>query len=209
MEKSTPVFAKIISVLLHPLLMPSYAMLLLFNTNTHYSLMPFEVKKVIYLIVFLCTFLIPVSIIPFLVNLKVVSSPELKYHRERIIPLAISTLSYYFAFHLLNRLSLSSTEFVKVMILASAILIFVCLLISFFWKISAHLIGIGGLMAGIFFYAVYFVADFTMLLVITSLATGFVGYARLKLQVHNSAQVYTGFFLGFSGMLLILYLGLN
>jgi hypothetical protein len=209
MEKTNPILAKVISVIFHPLLMPSYLMLILFNANTHYSYMPFEVKKVIYLIVFLCTFLIPVSITPFLVNLKLISGPELKHHRERIVPLAISTLSYYFAYHLLNRLSLSTISFVKMMILASAILIFICLLISLKWKISAHLIGAGGFMASIFFYAVYFVADFTVILAGVSLLAGIIAYSRLKLHAHNSAQVYSGFLLGFSGMLLILYLGLN
>ena len=209
MEKNNTLFAKTVSVIFHPLLMPTYALIILFNSNTHFSYMPFEIKKVIYLIVFLCTFLIPVSIIPFLVNLKVVSGPQLKNHRERVIPLAISTLSYYFAYHLLNRLSLSTIDFVKVMLLASAILIFICMLITLKWKISAHLIGTGGLMAGFFFYAVYFLADFTMILVIISLLAGIIAYSRLKLQVHNSAQVYTGFLLGFFGMLLVLYMGLN
>lgn len=209
MEKSTSILPKIVSVLFHPLLMPTYALVILFNSNTHYSYMPFEVKKVIYLIVFLCTFLIPVSIIPFLVNLKMISGPQLKNHRERIIPLAISALSYYFAFHLLERLSLSTIGFIKIMLLASAILIFICLIITLKWKISAHLIGNGGLMAAIFFYAVYFVADFTLILAGISILAGLVAYSRLKLQVHNAAQVYTGFLMGFSGMLLILYLGLN
>jgi hypothetical protein len=209
MEKSNPLFAKIVSVLFHPLLMPTYALIILFNSNTHFSYLPFEVKKMMYLIVFLCTFLIPVSTIPFLVNLKVVSGPQLKNHRERIIPLAISALSFYFAYHLLNKYPLSTIEFVKVMLLASAILIFICLLITLKWKISAHLIGTGGLLAGFFFYAVYFVADFTMVLVVISLLAGIIAYSRLKLQVHNSAQVYSGFLLGFFGMLLVLYLGLN
>ncbi len=209
MEKTTHLLAKIISIIFHPLLMPSYATLILFTSNTHYSYMPFEVKKVIYLIIFLCTFLIPVSITPFLVNLKIISSAELKHHKERIFPLAISTLSYYFAYHLLNRLSISTISFVKIMILASAILIFICLLISLKWKISAHLIGAGGLMASIFFYAVYFVADFTVVLAGISLLAGIIAYSRLKLHAHSSAQVYTGFILGFTGMLSILYLGLN
>lgn len=209
MNKTSALFAKIVSVVFHPLMMPTYALVILFNSNTHFSYMPFEVKKVIYLIVFLCTFLIPVSVIPFLINLKIVSSPHLKNHRERIIPLAVSALSFYFAYHLLKRLSLSTIGFVEVMLLASGILIFVCMLITLKWKISAHLIGTGGLLAGFFFYAVYFVADFTIILVIISLLTGIIASSRLKLQVHNSAQVYAGFFLGFFGMLLILYLGLN
>ncbi len=209
MEKSNTILEKVISVLFHPLLMPSYTLIILFNSNTHYSYMPFEIKKLLYLLVFLCTFLIPVSVIPFLINLKVISSIGMKNHRERIIPLLVSALSFCLAYYLLNRLALSTIGFVKIIILASAILIFICLLISLKWKISAHLIGMGGLMASIFFYAVYFVADFTILLVIISIATGIIAYARLKLQVHNSAQIYSGFLLGFSGMLLTLYLGIN
>ena len=209
MEKSNILIAKIISILFHPLLMPTYVLIILFNSNTHYSYMPFEVKKLISLLVFLCTFLIPVSVIPFLMNLKIVSGAELKNHRERIIPLLISAISYYFAYYLLNRLPLSTISFVKMMVLASAILIFICLLISFKWKISAHLIGSGGLMASIFFYAVYFVADFTLILVTISIISGIVAYARLRLHAHNSTQIYIGFMLGFSGMLLTLFWGLN
>lgn len=208
MEKPNTFLAKFISVVFHPLLMPSYALVIIFNSNTHYSYMPFEAQRLIYILVFLCTFLIPVSTIPFLMNLKLVSGASLKNHRERIIPLFISALSYYFAYYLLNQLPISTIGFIKIMVLASAVLIGLSLFISFKWKISAHLIGIGGLIASMFYYAVYFVADFTYLIILLSLAAGTIAYARLILQAHNPAQVYIGFLTGFIGMLLILYLGL-
>lgn len=209
MEKSNSLIAKIISVIFHPLLMPSYALVIIFNSNTHYSYMPYEAQKLIYILVFLCTFLIPVSTIPFLMNLKVISGVSMKTHRERIIPLLISALAYYFAYYLLGKLPLSTIGFIKMMILASSMLILVSLIVSFKWKISAHLVGIGGLLASMFFYAVYFVANFTLLIMVLSLIAGAIAYSRLKMQAHTPAQVYVGFLTGFAGMLFILYLGLS
>ena len=207
MEKSNTIMAKIISVLFHPLLMPTYALIIIFNSNTHYSYMPFEAQKLIYILVFLCTFLIPVSTIPFLMNLKAVSGVSLRNQRERIIPLSISALSYYFAYYLLGQLPLSTIGFIKIMILASMLLIVLSLIVSLKWKISAHLIGIGGLIASMFFYALYFVADFTTLIILLSLIAGAVAFARLNLQAHSPAQVYVGFLTGFAGMLLVLFWG--
>jgi membrane-associated phospholipid phosphatase len=37
--------------------------------------------------------------------------------------------------------------------------------------------------------------------------SGLVGFARLQLQAHNPAQVYTGFIVGFTGMIALLYIG--
>jgi len=208
MEKSSTIISKIITYLFHPLLMPTYALIIMFNSNTHYSYMPFEAQRLIYILVFSTTFLLPVSIIPFLINLKIVSNFNLEKSGERIIPLAITGLFYYFSYYIISRLPVSTLVFIKTMILASLILITLNLLITIKWKISAHLIGIGGLLASMFFYAVYFVANFSTLLIILCIIAGLVGYARLYLQAHTPAQVYTGFLLGFIGMWLVLYVGL-
>jgi hypothetical protein len=82
------------------------------------------------------------------------------------------------------------------------------MLVSFKWKISAHLIGIGGLFGALFFYAVYFIADFIYILMLVSLLSGAVAYARLQLKAHRPAQVYAGFLTGFIGMMMILYIGM-
>jgi hypothetical protein len=208
MEKSNKIISNIISYLFHPLLMPTYALIIIFNSNTHYSYMPIPAQRLIYILVFSTTFLIPVSIIPFLINLKVISDFQLEKSNERIIPLTITAISYSFSYYILDKLPVSTLGFLKLMILASLILIVINLAITIKWKISAHLIGIGGLLASIFFYGVYFVANFSLLLIIISLIAGLVGYARLNLQVHSPAQVYTGFLTGFICMWLILYFGL-
>lgn len=208
MQKSGIFLSKLLSVVFHPLLIPTYALVIMFNSNTHYSYMPFEVQKLLYILVFSSTFLVPVSIIPFLINLRVVSSFKLEKSKERIIPLTITALSFYFSYYIINRLPVSTLGFIKTMILASFILILISLFISIKWKISAHLIGLGGLLASMFFYAVYFVANFNIVLIVISIISGLVGFSRLNLQVHSPAQVYTGFLTGFTGMWLVLYFGL-
>jgi len=208
MGKANILVSKIISFLFHPLLMPTYALIIMFNSNTHFSFMPFEAQRLIYILVFSTTFLIPVGIIPFLINLRIISNFSLEKSNERIIPLSITAVSYYFSYYILSRLPVSTLGFIQTMILGSLVLIILSLIITLKWKISAHLIGIGGLLASMFFYAIYFGANFIFLLIGVSLISGAVGYARLNLQVHSPAQVYFGFLTGFIGMFSILYIGL-
>lgn len=201
-------FSKIVSVIFHPLLMPTYALIIIFNSGTHYSYIPTQAQRIIYVLVFLSTFLIPVSVIPFLLQLKLISGFQLKDRKDRIIPLFITAISYYFSYYLLNRLPFHVPQFIKILVLASAILIIINLFINLKWKISSHLIGISGLLALIFIYSIVYYADLLYVLVLITLISGTVAFARLKLNTHNPQQVYLGFLLGFLGMLIIIYLSM-
>ena len=207
-QKTGLIVSKIISFVFHPLLMPSYALIAMFNSNTHYSYMPFEAQRLLYILIFSTTFLMPVGFIPFLINLRLVSDYGLEKSKERIIPLAITAISYSFSYYIIAGLPVSTLGFIETMILGSLILIVITLIITIKWKISAHLIGIGGLMASMFFYAVYFAGNLYIILMLIGIVSGLIGFARLNLQVHSPAQVYAGFITGFAGMWLVLYLGL-
>jgi hypothetical protein len=208
MEKNQNLIPKIISIVFHPLLMPTYGLIIIFNSGTHFSLFPSEVKKLIFMLVTISTVIIPVSIIPFLINLKVVSDFSLQKGRERFFPLLVTSLAFFFAYQVLVRIELSMVGFIETMLLASCILVFICFLVSLKWKISAHLIGIGGLLGAMFFFAILFVANISLLIILLCLISGAVAYARLQMQAHTPAQVYAGFLTGFLGMFAILYFGL-
>jgi hypothetical protein len=126
MEKTQTIISKIISVLFHPLLMPTYALLIILNSGTHYAFIPFEAKRLIFILVILSTFIIPISIIPFLINLKVVADFSMEKGKERFFPLLITTLSYFFSYQLIHKISYSTLGFIEMMILASGILVFLC-----------------------------------------------------------------------------------
>ncbi len=180
--------SQIISVLLHPLLMPTYGIIILLNSGTHYSYIPWQAQKILYTLIFLTTFLIPVSIIPFLMSLKLIGNIRMDERKDRFIPLIISALSYYFGLYLINKLPFHVPLFIKLLVSGSLILILLNLLINIKWKISAHLIGIGGLLAFVFAFSIVFYTRLIDVIILLSVLSGVVAVARLNLQAHNPAQ---------------------
>ena len=81
--------------------------------------------------------------------------------------------------------------------LATLMAIYVALIITFFWKISMHMIGIGGLAGAMMALSFRFGLDLWLLFSVIILASGLLGVARLQLKAHSPSQVYVGFVLGF------------
>jgi membrane-associated phospholipid phosphatase len=80
--------------------------------------------------------------------------------------------------------------------LGASINLAIALVVSIWWKISLHMIGIGGLV-GLFFALstrIYF--EITTYLIAAVAIAGIVAWARLRLNTHNPPQVYVGFILG-------------
>jgi membrane-associated phospholipid phosphatase len=148
--------------------------------------------------------LLPLSLIWGLVKLKVVSSFEINERRERSLPLFITGVSYYFTYTLFKSLMLP--DLFQLLILGSTLLILVCMIITFFWKISIHTLSVGGIVG--FFMALGFRYQIVFIQVVIPLIliAGVVGYARLKLEAHSQSQVYLGFVTGFLTMFLIFVL---
>jgi membrane-associated phospholipid phosphatase len=83
------------------------------------------------------------------------------------------------------------------MIFGASLSIIVSLIVTFFWKISIHMIGIGGL-TGIVYVTIQYLAPGSNLIVAgLILIAGLVAFARIKLQAHNSMQVLVGYVVGF------------
>jgi hypothetical protein len=141
-------------------------------------------------------------------SLKLIGNIQMDERKDRFIPLIISALSYYFGLYLINKLPFHVPVFIKLLVAGSLILILLNLFINIKWKISAHLIGIGGLLAFVFAFSIVFYAHLMDVIILLSVLSGVVAVARLNLQAHNPAQVYSGFSLGFTGMLIMIYLNL-
>jgi len=73
--------AKIITVVFHPLLMPVYGMAIIFSAPTLLGYLPFNLKKILLLILLVNNVLLPLSLLPFFIQRKIISSwslPEKK-----------------------------------------------------------------------------------------------------------------------------------
>ena len=152
-----------------------------------------------YITVFIGTFILPLSIIPFFLFGKLVSTIKMGTRGERVLPLTITALLYYICFYIIAKSSIGPV--ITVFLLASAIVVTLVLGISFFWKISAHLAGLGGITGLILGLSFRLKADLMAYLLIILAITGLVALARLLLDEHTPSQVYTGFLLGLITMI--------
>ena len=76
--------ARLISYILHPLLMPTYALLLLFNQNTYYVLvLPDKLKWALTGLIFGNTFILPTVIIWLMLQKGIISSLQIPERKER------------------------------------------------------------------------------------------------------------------------------
>jgi hypothetical protein len=200
MEKA----AKIISVLFHPIIIPSLGFLLLFNSGTYLAYLPFDYKKMILIIVVLCTFVIPLSLIPFFLYQKMIFDIQLSQSRERYIPLVLSFSLFLFCYFLLRRIPIPPDY--KAFCLGCTLSVLIILLVTHRWKISLHMVGIGGLTGLIGYLIVYMQVNLEFYLILTLLVAGLVGTARLILEAHKPFEIYTGFLVGYGVITAVMFI---
>ena len=195
--------AKTISYLFHPLLMPTYGFAFIFFTKNYISTFtPPNLVWIILGVTFVFTFFLPAVNALILLKIGRIKSLEMETNNERSIPY-ISTSFYYFSlFYLFYNAQFPSVF--KILILGAAISILLSFIINFRWKISAHTIGVGGITGAALGIIYRLQIDMHLMLMTLLLLSGIVAYARLKLNTHTPAQVYSGFVLGFFVELLLM-----
>ncbi len=202
-------FAVFVSTFFHPIFIPSYLLGILFGSDTYFQVVPFYLKKYIFIVVLTFSLFLPLTIILLLKSFNIISNLQISNRRERVIPFAATAVSYSISAYLFSLLPNILFDFIKSFMLSSAVLVFSCSMIYTRWKISAHLLGLGGLMAALYYYGMNFLFDLSSVLAVVSLAAGITAYARLKLNEHKPSEVYKGFLLGFFGMFFLLILFSN
>ncbi|MEP0710908.1 MAG: PA-phosphatase, partial [Algoriphagus sp.] len=71
-------------------------------------------------------------------------------------------------------------------------------LVSFFWKMSAHMTGMGGLIAAVLVLGLKFPTFQPLYFLLGSLVlAGLVGTVRLYLDAHKPMEIYVGLIFGF------------
>jgi len=186
--------AKIISIAFNPLVMPTYGLLILFATNTYFSLLPFEAKKAIFLTIFISTCLLPLAFIPLFMYQKLINNIDMEDKKERLIPYSVIAVLYFLSFFLMGQMGVPET--ILKVILGAGLLLITIILITFKWKISTHMAGIGGLAATLTAFSLILKANFLFFLIITLFVAGILGTARITLKLHSPLQIYAGFSLG-------------
>ena len=193
---------QLISIILHPMFMPILALHLTLLVLPSLAFTLSHNLLLIYGILIFSTMVLPLISIFWLMQKGKVSSLEMSNHKERSLPLFKTVIWMSFGYYLLQNL-LFYTPILKAELLGAILIILLAAIISKFWKISLHLLGIGGVV-GVFIALQIIHGDFLHLLILFILLSGLLGVARIKQKAHNYAQVYAGFLVGLSVELITL-----
>lgn len=195
-------FYKTISVILHPIVVPTISILL------YFIFIPFSYqsnqKLVLLSLVFVTTYIIPLLILILFKKLKLIKSFTADSIAERKIPITIMIVLFYLLGNTIA--SISIMKDISVLFYATSNgLIIVYILFVFKFKTSIHLLSLG--ISTSFFILLGFLYSYNFLLLVIThiLIAGIVGNSRLHLNAHTSKEVYTGFFIGFIAPFMVYY----
>ncbi len=187
--------AKFISFLFQPLLIPTYGFIILLNINVFFSMVIPPVSRwMIIGMVFATTFVFPAIFLLVLYWRGFVKTLHMESREERVMPFIVTIVFYYLTYYLLKKLQISPVFYY--FLIGTTLTAVISLLINFFWKISIHMVGIGGFLGAFLGLSIVLMLDIPFILMLIILVAGLVGFARLKLNAHTPAQVYAGFFAG-------------
>ena len=193
-------FANLISVLFHPVLIPTYMLVVLLNSGYFYTFgFSGEVKLYLIAFVFIMTCLIPASLMFVLKKTGIIKTIRMNDRQERMIPIAITSVIYYITYYALSKTGILNVY--NRFLLGITVLSLFSLLINFSTKISLHMIAMGGITGALLGFMLNFPVDTAVSVYLFFLLSGLVGYARLTISNHTLRQVYNGFMLGFVVML--------
>jgi len=194
--------ANILSLVAHPVFLPVYGLLIIFNAPTFMVHLPASLKRIIFMLATINMTVVPMAFLPLLKYRKLIDSYQMDSRKERIIPLAMGTMMYIVTTIIF--FSYEIPQLIKLFMMASSVLSFLLLVITFWWKISIHAAGIGALLASVLVLSLRMMADLTPILMGLLILSGVLLSSRLFLKAHKPVQVYSGFLLGLFSMFIVM-----
>jgi len=192
MEK---IFARVLSIIFHPLLVPTYFLLMLFKLPfyTHLNF-PTKINAMVLFFVFVMTFVLPALVATGMWFLKLIENLEMRQRHERMFPMIVIAIFFYITFYLLKQLSVFQA--MTIFMLGSTILVVLGLGFNYFYKVSQHMIAWGGFTGALIALGLSLHSPFYFWLFGIIMVSGITGFARLKSASHTPFEIYSGYLLG-------------
>ena len=187
--------SRLISIILHPIFIPIISFYLSIKLVPDLDFTIANYQNYILLILVICTIMLPVLCMLFLIKFDIISSLEMKEKHERPIPLLLTGGCLILSLKLTEKL-LAFTPVLKKELVGAIIIILLASIISKFWKISLHMLGVGGLI-GVLVSLQYLYGGLSSMIIYFMLIAGITAMARIYLKAHNHKQIYAGFIVGF------------
>lgn len=192
-QKVTDIVSKVVTVLLHPLLMPIYSTLLVIYTPTPYSNMPLSLNVSVLGSVCFFACLVPLVVIGVFIAVGLVSDIEMPTRKERVWPMASSALVIGLALLFYLR---GLPRPIVGMLMGEMLLLTLAACLSVFWKVSLHAMGIGGMLSFVSVVGMAYAQDFTWAAAVCFIAAAVTAWTRLYARAHTPAQLIAGYICG-------------
>jgi hypothetical protein len=195
--------ANLLSFIFHPIILPTYAFLLIYWTN---PLLFSNYDKAdlgrIFLTVFINTFAFPLIAILLIWRLGFVKSLKMESQQERLVPFITSGALYIWTYVVFRKSGLP--EILSIVILGATITLFASFLITIFRKVSIHASAMGCLFILTLALCLLSQKDYHILLMGIVLIGGIICSSRMILGSHDTSEISLGYFIGVMSQLVAL-----
>ncbi len=193
--------ATFISVIFHPLLLPTYAFLFL-NWVYPYLLFNLDVisKARLFVTIFINTFLFPVIALFIMRKLDFISSFQMHERHERIIPYIAISFFYFWSYLVVKNLGIGSL--INDIMFGASLSVFFVFFFNGFFKISAHAAAAGAFLGLTLFLSFNSVYNLELPLMGVVLVAGLIGTSRLFLSAHTPFEIFSGYLAGILGQVI-------
>jgi len=187
--------ALFISVVLHPLFMPTlltYAVYLLAPVS--FAAIPAGVFLRWLAMVAVNTLLLPLVCVLLLKGLGFIESIHMPRLKDRIIPLIAGMTFYFWAYQVAKGVDMPFI--MNVLLLGNFWGIVLLFLVSIFYKVSMHTAAAGGMLGIVIVLMIINPINMQLPLFLALLAAGLAGTARLLLRAHTPGEIWLGYVIG-------------
>ena len=197
------IFSKFISYVFHPVYIPLIILFTLFNFT---SILANSTSnnicvKSVYILFILVYTILPILTSVVLFKLKLIRSFEMHDSKDRIVPLMTNTI-YMIVGGIISSSCLNILPFVKLIFLSYFLITICALAISFFWKISLHMLAAGNMLA-VFVSSNFLIEPNLILVFITLVFALIIAFSRYREGAHTIPQLILGMAIGFCTQILI------
>jgi len=194
--------AKIVSYVFHPLFIPTYVFIfLVYQVPYEFAgITDYQLKLRMFSIFWLTAFF-PAFAVFLLWRLKFSESIFLRTQKERIAPYII-TMFFYWWMYYLSRNFTDQPAVLKFFYMGIFVATVFGLILNNYFKISLHAMGVGGALAAIILFAMYYQMPLGVSMSVAALIAGAVCTSRFLVSDHTNTEIYTGLFVGIGCQLL-------
>jgi hypothetical protein len=197
--------AKVISYVFHPLFIPTYVFLfLVYQVPYEFAgITEYQLQLRLFSIFWLTAFF-PAFAVFLLWRLKFSDSIFLRTQKERIVPYII-TMFFYWWMYFLSRNFTDQPAVLKFFYMGIFMSTVVGLILNNYFKISLHGMAVGGALAAIILFAMYYRLPLGLYMSVAALLTGIVCTSRFLVSDHTNVEVYSGLAVGMGSQCIAYY----